>query len=219
MIRGDKVYFGRTHGEKTLGEVIKVNGKSVKVKQLEQRGTMKNFAVGTIWRVALSLVSPATGEASSPTPAPKSKRPEGFILVDIALCYVDLSDEHLVGALAPSRADAARKSVQLNQKLLSLFEEIGREVSREEAIKNSADFPPAAPVPAPAARTEAAILKDILGVYGNLSPENLSCDGELSRTRVRQRAAQLNRQLRQLFQEIGRTVSEDEAYRTAYPKG
>ena len=35
---GMKIYFGRANGEKTLGEIVKVNSKNLKVRQLEQRG-------------------------------------------------------------------------------------------------------------------------------------------------------------------------------------
>jgi hypothetical protein len=146
MVRGDKVYFGRAHGEKTLGEVVKVNGKSVKVKQLESRGTMKNFAVGTIWRVALSLVSPVTGAVSVPS-EPKSL--------------------------------------------------------------------PQAPQAPAVRRPEAAILKDILGVYSHLSPENLHQDGEISASAARRHGVALRAKLNTLFVEIGRRVDEEEAYRLA----
>lgn len=64
-------------------------------------------------------------------------------------------------------------------------------------------------------RADRAILSDIATVYGQLSPENLTCDGELPRSQVRRKAASLNRQLRELFREIGRTVSEEEAWRSA----
>ncbi len=62
-------------------------------------------------------------------------------------------------------------------------------------------------------RPEAEVMADILGVYGELSPENLTCDGELSAAQVRRRSAELHRRLQLLFKEIGRTVSETEAYR------
>ena len=52
---GDRVMFGRGRGEKTLGEVVKVNVKSVKVKQLETRGTRKTYDVGSVWKVPHSL--------------------------------------------------------------------------------------------------------------------------------------------------------------------
>jgi hypothetical protein len=52
---GDTVLFGRTHGEKTLGKVVSLNAKSVKVEQTEERG---GRPVGTVWRVAPTLVYP-----------------------------------------------------------------------------------------------------------------------------------------------------------------
>jgi hypothetical protein len=131
--KGQKVVFGRSHGEQTHGTVIKVNRKSVKVRQDEARGTYRNYPVGTEWKVAKSLCRPADG----PAPAPKPKR------------------------------------------------------------------------------SEAEIMKDILDVYCGLSPENLSCDGELPISQVRRRYAALNRQLRSLEAELGRRVSESEAYKSA----
>ena len=61
-------------------------------------------------------------------------------------------------------------------------------------------------------RPEQAVLNDIVSVYFWLSPENLTCDGELSRTAVRRRKTMFNAQLRELFHELGREVTEDEAY-------
>ena len=70
---GDKVWFGRKAGEKTLGEVLKVNAASVKVKQLESRGTMKDHPVGTEWRVHPTLVTPVSGAVTpAAPPAPKA---------------------------------------------------------------------------------------------------------------------------------------------------
>ena len=56
------------------------------------------------------------------------------------------------------------------------------------------------------------ILQAISEVYCNLSPENLSCDGELSLTQVNYRRAEANRQLKGLFLAYGRNVSETEIY-------
>lgn len=55
-------------------------------------------------------------------------------------------------------------------------------------------------------------MHDIARTYGYLSPENLTCDGELSRSASQSKARQLNRELKGFFQELGRTVTETEAY-------
>ena len=56
---GMKVYFGRSNGEKTLGEIVKINRVKIKVKQIEERGTQRDHRVGTIWTVPPSLCTPA----------------------------------------------------------------------------------------------------------------------------------------------------------------
>lgn len=61
-------------------------------------------------------------------------------------------------------------------------------------------------------RPESAILADIKGVYGDLSPENLTWDGERSRSEVVRASAALTRKLRELFAELGREVDESEAW-------
>ena len=75
---GQRVFFGRTHGESTLGEVVKVNPTRVKVRQLEARGTMRAYPVGTVWTVPASLCAPAdagTTPVEKPAPVPVAKRP------------------------------------------------------------------------------------------------------------------------------------------------
>jgi hypothetical protein len=59
------------------------------------------------------------------------------------------------------------------------------------------------------------VKKECLAVYCALSPENLSCDGELSRSAVRAKAARLNRALKALWKEAGRAITESEAWETA----
>ena len=61
-------------------------------------------------------------------------------------------------------------------------------------------------------RPEADIMSDFISLYSALSPENLTCDGELSRVQVARRGSELNAMLRALSAEFGRTVSESEAY-------
>jgi len=47
---------------------------------------------------------------------------------------------------------------------------------------------------------------------GRLSPENLSCDGELSRGQVKARYAAIMKEWKALEKEAGRTVTEDETW-------
>ena len=68
--KGDRVYFGRGRGEQTLGVVVKVNAKSLKVSTLEARGTKRHYPVGTVWKVAKSLCTKAGSGAPSLAPVP-----------------------------------------------------------------------------------------------------------------------------------------------------
>lgn len=139
---GDRVIFGRRRGEKTLGEVVKVNKRNLKVKQLEERGVSRRRPPGTIWTVPP------------------------------ALC---------------ERADGPRAT----------------------------DAGPSAPLPRRPKRSEEQVMTQIRAIYCRLSPENLTCDGELSRREVDRRYARLQRDLRDCFKELGRRVTEDEAFNTA----
>lgn len=59
---------------------------------------------------------------------------------------------------------------------------------------------------------EQSILETINLIYNALSPENISCDGEIPLSVVQSRRAKYNRQLRGLFQALGREVDESTAY-------
>lgn len=128
---GDKVQFGRTHGEHTVGVVEKINARSVKVRQTEARGA---HPVGTIWRVSPRLVwlaggsPPCTGHV-----VPQVKRSEDEIMGDIMGCYNGLSPENLWcdGEASPSQARATER--HLNAKLRECFRELGRTVNESEA--------------------------------------------------------------------------------------
>ncbi len=54
------------------------------------------------------------------------------------------------------------------------------------------------------------LMKKFRSLACRLSPENLSCDGECSRTEVRRRRAVIMREWRILEKLIGRKVSESE---------
>ncbi len=136
--KGDKVYFGRHHGEKTLGEIVKVNSKTYKIRQLEERGVQRSRPAGTIWNVAKEFVTSATSHT-------------------------------------PENATVSRLASE-------------------------------------PARSDAVILREIAGIYSALSPENLSCDGELPPSMIRRTEAALRRRLETLFTELGRRVSEEETF-------
>jgi hypothetical protein len=76
---------------------------------------------------------------------------------------------------------------------------------------------PVAPAPVPYSPfqdyAEQLILEAINCVYSNLSPENLTCDGEASAALISQKRSKLNRQLRGLCQAFGRDVDESTAYK------
>ena len=61
-------------------------------------------------------------------------------------------------------------------------------------------------------RSKEEILNELRDVEAGLSPENLSCDGEASKTWVQRRYAELNRQKRQLISELGYTPAYPEIY-------
>ena len=60
-------------------------------------------------------------------------------------------------------------------------------------------------------RNEYFIREDILRCYSMLSPENLSCDGQLNKTQIRAKQSKLYRELKCLFKEYGKIITEDEA--------
>ena len=162
---GDRVYFGRSHGEQTLGEVVRVNRVKLKVRQLDSRGTYRSYPVGTVWTVPVALCTPANGEA--------------------------------VPVMAPEVQARLKAGQDRDYDFMRGF------------LPGPGKTEPSRPMPK---RAEAEIKREILGIYCSLSPENLTCDGELSRTQVARRASALNARLRACFKELGREVSEGEAY-------
>ena len=57
-----------------------------------------------------------------------------------------------------------------------------------------------------------SLYQKFLNLCGQLSPENLSCDGECSAAYVRARLAQIRKQWRSLEAQVGRKVTEDEIW-------
>jgi hypothetical protein len=142
---GDEVYFGRRNGEKTLGTITKVNRKTYKVAQTESRGTKRNYAIGTEWKVPHSLVWTAGQErpesALRPRPKaqrkPKYERTEGEIMGDISSLYCGLSPENLYCDGEISHTAAMRKYRRMQGELRNLFSELGREVSEYQSYQYS----------------------------------------------------------------------------------
>jgi len=289
--KGMKVMFGRPNGEKTLGEVIKVNPKKVKVKQLEARG---GYPIGTPWSVppsmltevtAPSMLTEVTGQvtpkaAPAPVMTPKAatapatfvpvpgmrveftstKRGKGIIQGTVksvnkkSVTLVDTSDGHPVGwrvhpdslrpvvgaAAAPvAPTHTAPKGVRVGAPVTyegmvwrarSGSEASGHKkgpitgvitavnMARGEvevySSKNlwGANIIAFKDLAVAAKRTESDILDDFSAVYAHLEPEMLHADGERPRAQVARLRAELNRALRALTTEIGRTVNETEAY-------
>ena len=54
--------------------------------------------------------------------------------------------------------------------------------------------------------------KKFLELASRLSPENLSCDGEMSRTQIRSKEAILKLEWSRLEKKVGCKVSEDEVW-------
>lgn len=61
-------------------------------------------------------------------------------------------------------------------------------------------------------RDKKVVLNEIDEIYSRLSPENLSCDGEIPWSECQKEAAKLQKKLDALFIEYGREVGEVEAY-------
>lgn len=64
--------------------------------------------------------------------------------------------------------------------------------------------------------TEQEIFKAFDRVLTDLSPENLSCDGELSGAQVRKRARELKAEWKELEKLFGRRVSESDVWRIVH---
>jgi len=144
--QGMKVIFGRSNGEKTLGEIVRCNNKKANVRILVQRGSGRGSEVGTEWGVPYSMMEPANAQ--------------------------DISEAQ------------SEEVVKVLPKL---------EYNMFAGVEN-------------------LILEAINVIYGELSPENLSCDGELSATRIKEKRIVLQRQLMGLQLALGRNISEEQAW-------
>jgi len=130
---GSSVYFGRPNGEKTRGEITKVNPRSYRIKQLEERG---GHEIGTMWTVPHTLCS--TAPESSPVMTKlqaRPIRPDMDILLDIASTYSRLSPENLAADGERPRSQIKILGAHLRRQLQALFIELGRKVDEDEAYR------------------------------------------------------------------------------------
>lgn len=145
---GMKVIFGRGNGEKTLGEIIKVNPTKAKVKTLEGRGNGRGSSVGAVWSVPYSLMTPAgvalIDELNSMPPVhsiPDQPLPvympygDARIMEAIIDCYTRLSPEYLTADGERPMNEVVRLRNSLNLRLSHLFKALGRPVSEDAAYK------------------------------------------------------------------------------------
>jgi len=135
---GDKVIFGRTHGEQTRGTVVKVNRTTVLVEQDEERGVNRVRSVGTKWKVPFNLCRLVNGPAANTNAvvaAPAAKRSEREIMRDLLNAYSMLSPENLTcdGELRGSMVVARAKA--LRARIIKLQAELGRKVSEDECFR------------------------------------------------------------------------------------
>jgi hypothetical protein len=63
---------------------------------------------------------------------------------------------------------------------------------------------------------EEIIWDKFAGLLNDLSPENISCDGEASMAQIKKQRARIIKEWGNLERELGRTVTEDEAYSQAF---
>jgi hypothetical protein len=141
--KGQKVNFGRGNGEQTLGEVVKCNPTKAKVKQLESRGTMRSYPIGTVWTVPYSLMSPVDQNSTPtaqafPSPVPREKLVYSPFSEDNDLynallnVYAGLSPENLSCDGEASAAQVRQRRAVLERKKRGLLIALGREVDEAD---------------------------------------------------------------------------------------
>lgn len=181
---GDKVVFGRSHGEQTEGTVVKVNRTKLKVRQDESR---RSYPVGSIWGVPPNMCR-KVGQTTPP--------------VANALTLTVGQTVEYIGFSWAARGNAVIKGVitKVGHDAYEVYGEGRTQVITHTAVKV-------------ASKREFDVVKvQIAGCYASLSPENLTCDGERPRSQVQIIQAQLNRALKALFIEAGRKLDEGECY-------
>ena len=207
---GDLVLFGRDSGEKTLGKIKKVNPTRYKVEQLESRGTFRTYRVGTIWTVPEELMVPAPGQsAATPVVEPPVAPWAPFHQKKPEVKTLNFKVGDVVTFRGPYSTQIVATVEKVNVATLKAKEASGKTWRVHPAL--CTPHTGVAPVAAPK-RDVKDIYHDILSCYAALSPENLYCDGECSRAQAMARGRTIKARLKALETEMGRKISEDEAY-------
>ena len=141
---GTRVYFGRENGQKTLGEIVKLNPTKAKVKILEARGLDGRSQPGSHWGVPYSMLTPAdeavvvAGKPISVQSYPKAltynpfNHIDNLILEAILSCYSGLSPENLTGDGEIPIAQVRHRRNVLERQLRGLKSAYGGPVTEEE---------------------------------------------------------------------------------------
>jgi len=92
---GMSVSFGRPNGEQTIGKIVKVNLKNLKIEQTEVRGSRKTHAVGTVWTVPKDpRFVTILEEGSTPTKKPKTAKTFTLAQIREAVDIITGDDGH-----------------------------------------------------------------------------------------------------------------------------
>jgi len=141
---GQKVYFGRSNGEQTLGKIIKINDKKARVEILEERGRGRGGDIGCFWSVPYSMMKLADQSTALPPTPVTPKEPIKYIpfahldniIMEGLLCvYCGLSPENLCSDGEASRSQIQQRSAELNRQLRGFKLALGREVSETEVYE------------------------------------------------------------------------------------
>jgi hypothetical protein len=210
---GLKVIFGNGRGEKTLGEIVKINRTRAKVKTLEARGVRRVSGTGAVWTVPFPLITKAPSDAKPQEKAPKAAvgvRDYTRFAADFAkgdrVWFVGRAGKKIVGTVI--RVSKKTCSVDPDDKRVPYWR-VPPSMLRREGESAQGWSPVKAPK---APRSDVEILNDLRSIEAGLSPENLTCDGELSIYQARRRASKLNAQKKALIKELGRTPTDAEIW-------
>jgi hypothetical protein len=137
-----KVYFGTANGEKTLGQIKKLNLAKAKVVTLEDRGNGRGSSPGTVWSVPYGLLKPADpaakpGEPMAVAPPPPLvyspyRHVDNLILEAMSCIYAGMSPENLHCDGEASMSHVRNKMAEYNRQLKGLQMALGRSVSDSE---------------------------------------------------------------------------------------